>query len=267
MDDDRTAFNDPDTVEARRRSFGAGAANYDAVRPRWPEPTVDWLLGSPGAPVRVLDLGAGTGLGTRTIAALGHEVTAVDPSAEMLAALEAASVALPHDVGSRITTRVGRGEELDVPDASYDVVTCFQAWHWVDPDLAGPDCARVVRPGGGLALAWNSWSDRQPWLRELADIVGTPEMVWDAERHGATTTEEVTRIDGFGAPENTQLGLEQTLTVDELVRLASSWSPVAVNPERDAVLEQVRALGELVAGDDPTLVFGYVSDCWRYRRR
>ena len=267
MDDHRTAFSDPTTVEARRTSFGAGAATYDAVRPLWPEPTVHWLLGEPDGPLRVLDHGAGTGLGTRTIATLGHDVTAVDPSAELLAALDDASTKLPREVAARITTLVGRGEELDVPDASHDAVTCFQAWPRVDPDLAGPECARVVRPGGVLALAWNSWSDREPWLRELGEVVGTPEMVWDPERHGATATDQAARVDGFDAPENTQFGLEQALTVEELVRLASSWSPVAVRDDRDAVLDRVRALGTEVAGSGSTLVFPYVSDCWRYRRR
>ena len=73
MDESPTHFSDPGTVEARRTSFGALATTYDAVRPPWPESTVAWLLGNPDGPRRVLDLGAGTGLGTRTIAALGHE--------------------------------------------------------------------------------------------------------------------------------------------------------------------------------------------------
>ena len=92
-------------------------------------------------------------------------------------------------------------------------------------------------------------------------------MVWDPERHGATATDQAARVDGFDAPENTQFGLEQALTVEELVRLASSWSPVAVRDDRDAVLDRVRALGTEVAGSGSTLVFPYVSDCWRYRRR
>lgn len=267
MDDNglhRTSFSDPTTVEARRTSFGAGAATYDAVRPTWPDRTVAWMLGRPTEPLRVLDLGAGTGLGTRTIARLGHHVTALDPSAGMLAALDAASGRLPTDVAERITTRLGAGEQLAEPDASYDAVTCFQAWHWVDATRAEPECARVLRPGGWLALAWHSWSDREPWLRELAEVVGTPEMVWDPDGHGASV--EPRRIDGFEPAENAQFGVETTLTVDDLVRLASSWSPVAVHDDRDGILDRVRALGERVADGATTLVFPYVSDCYRYRR-
>ena len=258
-------FNDPTAVEERRTSFGRMAATYHLVRPRWPEPTVRWMLGEPKVASRVLDLGCGTGLGSRTVAALGHEVTAVDPSAEMLATLEDSKAALPQAVAARITTLVGQGENLPVPDRSYDALTCFQAWHWVDPDLGGPECARVLRPGGLIGLAWNSWSDTEPWLGELARVVDSPEMVWDREAHAASFNHSATQISGFGAPENTQFPLEQTLTVDDIVLLASSWSGVAVNSDRDAVLDGVRALASEVAGGEPTLVFSYVSDCWRYR--
>jgi len=265
MDEDQTHFTDPATVEARRTSFGAGAATYDAVRPGWPNEAVDWLLGHPPQPIRVLDLGAGTGLGTRAIARLGHAVVAVDPSAEMLAALSTASETLPPEVAERIETRVGSAESLDDASATYDAVVSFQAWHWVDPARAEPECARIIQPGGWLSMAWHSWSDQDDWLRELGEIVGTPEMVWNPDDHGPSS--EVRAIDGFGAAENVQFGLVQQLTVDDMVRLASSWSPVAVRDDRDAVLGGVRDLSARVAGPDGRLGFRYVTDCYRYRRR
>ena len=264
MDETPTHFSDPDTVEARRTSFGAGAAAYDAVRPSWPEPAVTWMLGSPEHSLEVLDLGAGTGLGTRVIAALGHEVTAVDPSPEMLVALDAACERLPAEVAARIRSRVGAAEELADDDASYDAVTVFQAWHWFDPARAATECARVIRPGGVLALGWHSWSDRDPWLRELGDVTGSPEMIWDPARRGASV--DTARIAGFDLPDNEQFGLEQRLDVDDVVRLAASWSPVAVRKDRDDVLAAVRELAVRTAGADGTLVFRYVTDCYRYRR-
>jgi SAM-dependent methyltransferase len=259
MEETPTHFSDPSTVEARRTSFGAGAATYDAVRPPWPAATVDWLLGCPAGPRRVLDLGAGTGLGTRTVAGLGHEVVAVDPSAEMLAALEAAPLAA--EVSARIETRVGSAESLPDPAASYDAVTAFQAWHWFATEQAEPECARVLRPGGRLGLAWHSWSPEAAWLHELGDVVGTPEMIWDPTRQ-----REAPGIDGFEAAENRQFAVEQRLTVDELVMLASSWSPVAVRKDRETVLDEVRALAMRAADAEGRVLFPYVSDCYRYRR-
>ena len=260
MEETPTHFSDPATVEARRTSFGAAAETYDAVRPPWPADTVDWLLGNPVGPRRVIDLGAGTGLGTRTIAALGHQVVALDPSTGMLAALEAAD--LPPQVRARIETRVAAAESLEDPDESVDAATAFQAWHWFDAEQVARECARVLRPGGWLGLAWHSWSNETSWLRELADVVGTPEMVWDPDGRG-----EPARIDGFEPADNRQFEVEQSLSVEDVVRLASSWSPVAVREDRGAVLDEVRGLAARAADGDDRVVFPYVTDCYRYRRQ
>lgn len=258
-------MTDPATFEARRTSFGAGAAAYQAVRPRWPEQTAHWLLGSPDRELRVLDLGAGTGLGTVAVAALGHEVVGVEPSNGMLEALRESAERIAPDVAQRITVQEGPAEALPAPDGSVDVVTSFQAWHWFDHARAARECARVLRPGGVLGLAWNSWDGTVGWVRELADLVGTPEMLRDPAR-GESGIDRPT-VEGFDSPENAQFPLEQSLTVDELVLLASSWSPVAVRDDRDQVLDQVRALGARTAGAADTggrLTFPYVSDCYRF---
>ena len=146
------------TYEARRTSFGAGAREYDRVRPGWPRDTLSWLLGEPVRPMDVLDLGAGTGKGTRTLVDAGHRVTAAEPSEGMREVLrdelEAAGV----------TVVDARAESLPVEDASFDAVVCLQAWHWVDPQVAGPGGGtsaaparhlrtRLARTGSGHALA------------------------------------------------------------------------------------------------------------------
>jgi SAM-dependent methyltransferase len=260
---EHTVDPDPAVVETRRTSFGSLASAYDAARPAWPAATVDWMVGSPDRSLEVLDLGAGTGLGSRALAALGHVVLAVDPSEGMLGALDRARGSLPDEVAARITTAIGRGEDIPADDASQDAITCFQSWHWVDRSKGEPECARVVRPGGWLAMGWHCWSPDEPWLRELSAITQTPDMIWDPAK-----TDDARVIEGFTEIENTQFSAHQVLTVDELVLLASSWSPVAVHPERDRMLEEVGRLGEQVvaAAHGETLVFRYVTDAIRYRR-
>src|SRR5438876_726690 len=126
-------------------SFGAVADAYERARPEYPAGAVLWLVGD--TPVDVVDLGAGTGKLTRGLVALGHRVTAVEPLPEMLAQLRAA---VPD-----ATPLSGGAEAIPLADASADVVVCAQAFHWFDQPVALREIARVLRPGGSIALAWN----------------------------------------------------------------------------------------------------------------
>ena len=101
-----TGTIDPADWYQRRTSFGSVAADYAAHRPGYPPDAVAFLLGN--RPRRVLDLGAGTGLLTDVLVAAGHEVLAVDPSAEMLGQLS--------DRHPGIPVAVGGAEAIPLPD-------------------------------------------------------------------------------------------------------------------------------------------------------
>ncbi len=152
-----TGFRDPASWDARRTSFGAVAADYAALRPSYPPDAVAFLLGD--RPRRVLDLGAGTGLLTDVLVAAGHEVLAVDPSAEMLGQLRARHPGVP--------ARVGEAEDVPLPDASVDAVVAGQAAHWFDPEPAAAELRRVLRPGGVVGLVWNTRDETVPWVAAL----------------------------------------------------------------------------------------------------
>ena len=126
-----------DSWQARRRSFGSVAAGYAALRPGYPADAVSSLLGR--AARRVLDLGAGTGLLTGELRAAGHDVLAVDPSAEMLGELKAR---LPD-----VTSLVGAAESLPLRAASVEAVVAGQAAHWFRPAPAAQEMRRVAAPG------------------------------------------------------------------------------------------------------------------------
>ena len=143
-------------MQRHANSFGQAADVYDRARPSYPQDAVDWLLQS--NPRDVIDLGAGTGKFTRQIADRVH-VIAVDPDAKMLAKIEG------------VETLVGTGEHIPVDDATADLVTCAQAWHWVDEQLAAPEVARVLRPDGWLAIVWNARDDRVDWVARMSEII------------------------------------------------------------------------------------------------
>jgi SAM-dependent methyltransferase len=246
---------------ARRTSFGAYAATYDAVRPEWPSKTVAWMLGSPTTATvcRVVDLGAGTGKGSRAIAALGHEVIAVEPSDGMRETLRLSLESIPAKVARRITTLPGGAEDIPVENGSVDAVTVFQAWHWFDAKAAAAECARVLRQGGWLSMGWHHRSEDVAWSLELSDIVERRENLPD--EHDAP------KVGPEFEPFETELftyGIRQS--VEDLVLLASTWSYVAIHPERDRVLADVRALGRRVADADGMVEIPMTTRCYRLRR-
>jgi SAM-dependent methyltransferase len=152
----RRLVNDPALAEhpgceVARRDAETG---YDAWAPTYDdpsnglfavdEPTVDAILDT--LPLGdALDAACGTGRFSARLAARGHRVVGIDGSAGML---ERARTKVP---GADF--RVGKLDDLPVPDASVDLVLCALALSHV-PDLAPvlAEFARVVRPGGHVVI-------------------------------------------------------------------------------------------------------------------
>lgn len=125
--------------------FARSAGAYERGRPGYPDGAVTWLA-EHVAGTRIVDLAAGTGKFALELAARGFEVVAVEPVAEMRAAIT------PHD---RVEVLDGRAEAIGLGDASADAVTVAQAFHWFDGRRALAEIHRVLRPGGVLALVFN----------------------------------------------------------------------------------------------------------------
>ena len=131
-------FDPANPLSTLAASFGQAADVYERGRPSYPAEAVEWLL--PLGARHVVDLGAGTGKLTRVLLPRASQVTAVEPSEGMRAALEQA---VPE-----ARSLAGSAESMPLDDASVDAVFVAQAWHWVDPRAAVPEVARVLRPGG-----------------------------------------------------------------------------------------------------------------------
>jgi SAM-dependent methyltransferase len=238
----------------RRLSFGTTAEGYDRFRPGYPPDAAAWLIGAE-APARVLDLGAGTGRLAVVLAGLGYDVLAVEPDDGMRAVAERA---LPG------RTLSGSAEQIPVDDAGVDAVVAGQAFHWFDPARALPEIARVVRPGGHLGVIWNVRDEQAGWAQRLSELVGGEDRRTEEGRGRAPDFGR-----WFDPAESLTVEHEQELDADRLVGLAASWSYVFLRPDRDDVLEQVRA----IATDHPDLTgrptFGlrYEARCFRARRR
>lgn len=122
---------------------------YDRVRPGYPDQLFADLAARTGVRERspVLEVGCGTGQATRSLAALGCAVTAVEPGAA-LAALARQRLAAFGDVDVETSTF----EEWDDRGRRFDLLVAASSWHWVDPSIGWPRAYDLLRPGGWLAL-------------------------------------------------------------------------------------------------------------------
>jgi SAM-dependent methyltransferase len=138
----------PESAQFRQvaESFGANAGQYDRARPSYPRAMVDQILAaSPGR--RVLDVGCGTGIAARLFQAAGAEVLGIDPDERMAAQARQRG----------LEVEVARIEDWDPAGREFDAVVAGQAWHWVDPVAGARRAAQALRPGGRLAVFWNSF--------------------------------------------------------------------------------------------------------------
>lgn len=235
------------------RSFELVADAYDRARPSYPDAAVGWMLGA--APLRVLDLAAGTGALTRPLLAAGHIVLAADHLPSMLAHLRRRS-------SSRALAVVtASAEQLPLRDATFDAITVAQAYHWFDEAAAVPELARVLRPGGVLALVWNERDRTIPWVRRLGELMGSDDVPPDPSG--------TLGLSGyFGAVERRRFRLYQALNRDGLIDLVRSRSYVALlgEAERQRLLRGVGELYDEQRGDSIGLQMPYWTNCLRVTR-
>jgi SAM-dependent methyltransferase len=218
-------------VSERSRSFETVAAEYERHRPEYPEEALRWAADELGleSGARVLDLGAGTGKLTRGLVALGLEVVAVEPGAPMLAQLrEAVPEAEAHE---------GSAESIPLAGESVDAAFAGQAFHWFDREQALPELHRVIGAGGGLALLWNWWDERDPLQHELGGLIGY-------QGHQPYRNEELPGDPWFREVGRTVIEAVWESSPDDLVGYLATTSMFVTMEaaERDARLAEARAI-------------------------
>src|SRR5690348_16072954 len=188
-------------------------------------------------PVRVVDLGAGTGILTRQLIELGHDGIPVEPDAGMRARLNESIERADREIALE-----GAAERIPLADGAVDATVAGQAYHWFNHDLAHDEIARVLRPGGVFAPLWNERDDRVPWIRRLTEIT-------DDFRDDAKADEyHLDRAIGFGpkfsAIEQATFPFVRTCDEELLVQLMQSRSYyLSAPPETQRRIEsQIRQL-------------------------
>ena len=154
-------------IKGSKERFSATAGLYSRWRPTYPLALGDFLRalippaapGGAGRPPVIADLGCGTGISTRLLAAPGHRMIGIDPNADMLA--EARRTTPP---GAAIEYHRGEAAATGLPAASIDLVIAGQAFHWFDLGATFAEIRRILIPGGFTAAFWNVRDEKRSAL-------------------------------------------------------------------------------------------------------
>ena len=221
--------------------FNRLAADYRA-RPGYPAPLVGRLLAIAGGPgARVAELGAGTGALALPLARAGARVHAVEPARAMLDALA------DDDGAGAVVPVHAAAEETGLPDGGSDLVVLADALQWVDPALAGQEAARLLSPGGALAVVTPCLADTS-FLRALGARISAANF---KARSGPPPVALLFAEAGLAAPEEERYHDEVLLPPERLDAVLRSLSYVgpAIGPDAlAALLADARALAKAHGG-------------------
>ena len=157
--------------------FSDRAIHYAQYRPSYPAEAIDTILEGLNPPQLVAaDIGAGTGIGSRLLAERGVKVIAIEPNVSMRQAAES------HPL---VEFREGTSELTQLPDASINLITSFQAFHWFNPSPTLQEFHRILKPSRQLALIWSMWDEQDAFTQALCKIsvLSNPSqnLVWESK--------------------------------------------------------------------------------------
>jgi SAM-dependent methyltransferase len=229
--------------------FGDRVEDYARYRPAYPREAIVAVLGGSPAP-RVADLGAGTGISAVLLADAGAEVFAVEPNAGMRRAIPQRE---------RVHPVNGTAESTGLPEASVDLITAFQAYHWFDPARVFAEADRIARRPARFAAVWNERDERDPFTRRYGEII-RPYMLDDTEhrRQNTGVAEHIERF-GWGPPRLLEFRHDVPMTLDAYLGRARSSSYLPNEGDAyEALAEELRA-HFASAQHDGVVRFAYVT--------
>jgi len=237
--------------------FAVRADDYAKFRPTYPPVAIDALLVGLGDPrqLRVVDVGAGTGISLRLLRERGCDALGIEPGVEMRA----------QAVAGGLDVRAGSASETGLQSGAYDLVTAFQAFHWFANPQAVAEFSRILRPGGRLGLAWNHFDRTDPFTEAFAAI---HERYGDRTKIAAlgvdiATIERVVREGGFRNQRSAAFRWSLDSDLDAMLgRLRSSSSTPREGEAYEAMVREASDLFARFAGARDTVRAAYRTDVY-----
>jgi cysteine desulfurase family protein (TIGR01976 family) len=244
----------------RALSFGAVAENYNRYRPSPAPAAIDWLV--PAHCQVAVDLAAGTGLLSRALTRKVPQVIAVEPDERMAAVLDVQSP------GIRVLR--GTGEAIPLPDACVDALFVSSAWHWLDPERASAEIARVLRDGGRFGVLWSSRDEGADWFRELRSRAAPEYRSEPGEHLPRRSHRDVPLPAGsaFSDIQTESFPFTRTMSTPDVLGLLATYSSSITAPPQEQARQRERAvalLDEYFPGAD-TIELPMRTWCWRATR-
>jgi SAM-dependent methyltransferase len=216
--------------------------DYVRFRPGYPTGVVELLRERCGLGTgsTVADIGAGTGIFTRLLLETGARVHAVEPNNAMQDALTSGSPS-----NERLSVARGTADATGCANGTLDIITAAQAFHWFDPTTTRTEFLRILKPGGWVALIWNSrLTDRSPFLEAYERL-----LVEKAVDYSKVTHRHVdrARVESFFKPAGIELHTfpnHQHFDFEGLRGrvLSSSYAPAVGQPGHESMMEELQEL-------------------------
>lgn len=219
----------------RAESFGSVAAAYDRYRPGYPDALISDLVQL--APGRVLDVACGTGKVAVALLACGLAVLGVELDPKM------AEVARRHG----LIVEESSFEDWDDEGRTFDLITSGQGWHWIDQSVGGEKAARLLNPGGTLALFWNQDTVDEEVQADLDKAYAeyAPELLDDHRAHDDSPFADALKATGkFDSVSTRVYKWPATVSTDEFVGRSATYSNHILLPaeRREALAAATREI-------------------------
>ena len=246
------------------RGFNRAARAYERGRPEYPTAAIRYIARQLhlGPTSTIVELGSGTGKLTRLLRTTTAAIVPIEPTPGMRAEFARQIPDLP--------VLDGVAEAIPLPPHIADAVVAAQAFHWFRPRPAFREIARVLRPGGGVALIWNRRDESVPWVHAAGHLID-PFFRTVPRSRGGRWRRVLERGDlPFGPVVERSFRHVQLLTPATAVDRFVSVSAIAVLPARERA-RIARELRGILARDPQTrgrarIELPYRADVYLTRR-
>lgn len=237
--------------------FSNRVQDYVRYRPGYPTALITYLVECCGLkPTHIVaDIGSGTGLLTQPFLEHGNQVYGIEPNASMRFAAE--ELLQPYN---NFESREGRAEDTPLAPTSVDWIVAGQAFHWFEPTATRQEFARILRPGGQIAIIWNSRLTSDPFQQAYEQFLRTHAPDYGAIRQQYPTASE---LEHFFAPATMEVATFENHQVFDFNGLKGRLLSCAYAPKEDAenyepMIEKLRSLFQNYSHNNQ-LIFRYTT--------